>query len=120
MQPFRDFFRYRGFTQQKRKLRKTKEEGMIRETLKWFLPVVLTGCFLTGPAVLARGQHELAPAGNRVDRRQDRRALRRDGRIDEAEAEYRQTLHGRQHSGNRGAGATPPAPTGALSTAATT
>lgn len=30
-------------------------------------------------------------------------ALRRDGRIDEAEAEYRQTIRGWQRSGNRGA-----------------
>jgi tetratricopeptide (TPR) repeat protein len=30
-------------------------------------------------------------------------ALRRDGRIDDAEAEYRQSIHGWQRSGNRGA-----------------
>jgi hypothetical protein len=47
---------------------------------KWILPVVLAGTFAAAPATFARGQYGPAPVNNRVDRRQDRRALRRQGR----------------------------------------
>jgi len=53
---------------------------MIRKTLKWFLPVVLAGFFVAGPAAFAQGELGPRPAANRVDRRQDRRALRRESR----------------------------------------
>jgi len=53
---------------------------MMRNTLKWLLPVVLAGTFMAAPAAFALGQYGVAPVRNRVDRRQDRRALRRQGR----------------------------------------
>ncbi len=55
--------------------------------LRWLLPVVLAGSFIAAPSIFARERLAPAPVGNRVDRRQDRRALRRDGRrIDRRQA----------------------------------
>ena len=48
--------------------------------LRWLLPVVLAGSFITAPSIFAQEQPVPAPVSNRVDRRQDRGALRRDGR----------------------------------------
>lgn len=53
---------------------------MIRKTFKWFLPAVLIACFTAGPAAFARGRHARPPVANRIDRRQDRRALQRESR----------------------------------------
>jgi hypothetical protein len=53
---------------------------MMRNTFKWLLPVVLAGTFMAAPAAFALGRYEAAAVRNRVDRRQDRRALRRQGR----------------------------------------
>ena len=53
--------------------------------LRWLLPMVLTGSFIAAPSIFAR--ERLSPVGNRVDRNQDRRALRRDERkIDRRQA----------------------------------
>lgn len=53
---------------------------MMRNPFKWLLPVALAGTFMAAPAAFALGQYEAAHVRNRVDRRQDRRALRRQGR----------------------------------------
>ena len=53
---------------------------MTRRKLKWFLPVVLAGIFAAARPALAQGRYESEVRRNRIDRRQDRRALRRDGR----------------------------------------
>lgn len=53
---------------------------MMRRKLKWLLPVVLTGIFAAAYPSFAQGQYEPGTPGNRVDRRQDRRALRRQSR----------------------------------------
>ncbi|HET7213307.1 MAG TPA: hypothetical protein VFL79_06960 [Terriglobia bacterium] len=50
---------------------------MMRLKLKWLLPVVLAGIFAAAYPSFAEGQYEHGTPGNRVDRRQDRRALRR-------------------------------------------
>jgi hypothetical protein len=52
---------------------------MRRNKLKWLLPVVLVGTFAAAPSAFAREQYEPAPVNNRVDGRQDRRALRHQG-----------------------------------------
>jgi hypothetical protein len=60
---------------------------MMRNKLKWLLPVVLAGTFAAAPSSFARGQFGPESVNNRVDRRQDRRALRRDERkIDRRQA----------------------------------
>jgi hypothetical protein len=53
---------------------------MMRNKLRWILPLVLVATFAAAPATFARGQYGPAPVRNRVDRRHDRRALRRQGR----------------------------------------
>jgi hypothetical protein len=53
---------------------------MMRNELKWLLPVVLAGIFAAAPATFARGRFGSEAMSNRVDRQQDRRAMRRDGR----------------------------------------
>ncbi|HEV2247422.1 MAG TPA: hypothetical protein VGW37_12275 [Terriglobia bacterium] len=53
---------------------------MMRNELKWLLTVVLAGTFAAAPASFARGQSGPEAVNNRVDRRQDRRALRHDER----------------------------------------
>lgn len=53
---------------------------MMRNKLKWLLPVVLAGIFVAAHPAFAQGQNENGASGNRVDRRQDRRALRRQSR----------------------------------------
>lgn len=50
---------------------------MMRCKLKWLLPVVLAGIFAAAHPSSAEGQNDPGTMGNRVDRRQDRRALRR-------------------------------------------
>ena len=53
----------------------------MRNKLRWLLPVVLAGSFITAPSIFfAQEQPVPAPVSNRVDRRQDCGALRRDGR----------------------------------------
>jgi hypothetical protein len=52
----------------------------MRNKLKWLLPVVLAGTFAAAPAAFAQGPYAPGAVRNRVDRRQDRRALRRQGR----------------------------------------
>ncbi len=52
----------------------------MRNKLKWLLPVVLAGIFAAAHPTFAQGRYEPGIPGNRVDRRQDRRALRRKGR----------------------------------------
>jgi len=52
----------------------------MRNNLKWLLPVVLAGTFAAAPASFAHGPFGPEAENNRVDRRQDRRALRRDER----------------------------------------
>ena len=60
---------------------------MMRNKLKWVLPLVLAGTFAAAPAAFARGPLGPETENNRVDRRQDRRALRRDERkIDRRQA----------------------------------
>jgi hypothetical protein len=60
---------------------------MMRNELKWLLPVVLAGTFAAAPATFARGRFGSEDMSNLVDRRQDRRALRRDERkIDRQQA----------------------------------
>jgi hypothetical protein len=55
--------------------------------LRWLLPVALAGSFIAAPSIFAKEQLAPAPVRNRVDRRQDRRALRHDGRrIDRRQA----------------------------------
>jgi hypothetical protein len=53
---------------------------MVRNKLKWLLPVVLAGIFAAAHPAFAQGQYEPGTPGNRVDRRQDRRTLRRQSR----------------------------------------
>lgn len=53
---------------------------MMRTKLKWLLPVALAGMFAAAPANFARGPFGPEVVNNRVDRRQDRRALHRDER----------------------------------------
>lgn len=53
---------------------------MIRKMFKRSLPVLLAGIFLTVPAVFAQAEAGPASVHNRLDRRQDRRVLRRDSR----------------------------------------
>ena len=53
---------------------------MMRNKLKWLLPVVLAGAFAAAPATFGQGPYAPAAVSNRVDRRQDGRALRRQGR----------------------------------------
>lgn len=52
----------------------------MQNKLKWLLPVVLAGIFAAAHPTLAQGQYEPGTRRSRVDRRQDRRALRRRGR----------------------------------------
>ena len=52
----------------------------MRNNLRWLLPVVLAGMLVAAPATFAHGRFGPESMNNRVDRRQDRRALRRDGR----------------------------------------
>lgn len=52
----------------------------MRKTFKWFLPAILIACFMGGPSLFAGEEHAQAPGANRIDRRQDRRALRRESR----------------------------------------
>ena len=53
---------------------------MMRNKLRWLLPVVLVGSFAATPAIFAQGPNGTASTANRVDRRQDRRALRHQAR----------------------------------------
>lgn len=53
---------------------------MMRNKLKWLLPAVLAGTFLATPSVFAQRPYAPAAVRNRVDRRQDRRALHRQSR----------------------------------------
>lgn len=53
---------------------------MIHKTFKRFLPMVLAGCFMAAPASFAQGELDHGPVANRVDMRQDRRALHREKR----------------------------------------
>ena len=63
---------------------------MMRNKFRWLLPILLVGSFLTAPAAFALGQNDGGAAGNRIDRRHDRRALRRDGRqVVRRQARYR-------------------------------
>ncbi len=48
--------------------------------LRWLLPVVLTGSFIAVPSIFAQKQPAPVPVGNRMDRQQNRRALRHDVR----------------------------------------
>jgi transposase InsO family protein len=57
-----------------------RRNTMMRNKLKWLLPLVLAGTFATASAAaFAQEPYARAAASNRVDRRQDRRALRRQG-----------------------------------------
>jgi hypothetical protein len=53
---------------------------MMGRKLKWLLPVVLAGIFAVAHPSFAQGRYEPGVRRNRIDRRQDRRALRRQGR----------------------------------------
>ena len=53
---------------------------MMRNKLKWLLTIVVAGTFAAAPAAFAGGPFGPQVVNNRVDRRQDRRALRRDER----------------------------------------
>lgn len=53
---------------------------MTQRKLKWLLPVVLAGIFAAAHPSFAQGRYEPGIQRNRIDRREDRRALRRQSR----------------------------------------
>lgn len=57
-----------------------RRDMMMRNKLKWLLPMVLAGIFAAAHPTFAQGQYEPGIRRNRVDRRQDRRTLHRQGR----------------------------------------
>lgn len=57
-----------------------RRNTMMRPKFKWLLPVMLAGIFAVAHPTFSQGQYGPATRRNRVDRRQDRRALRRQSR----------------------------------------